>query len=414
LRSLWRGRVRAARSGVAHRSSPAAKRTMSSVPLPSESEEQAPDHQRYALLDMCAEEPFDALTRLARQLADTPMAFISIHDGERQRFKSRVGFKQGQNLDEPWPVLYEFAGRRSIVCADLQLDARFAGLPCVVGVPQLRFYHAIALATPRGTVVGALAVMDAVARTLSAEQAEALSVLARQVVVQFELRLAKKHLDEMQTYTNEMAQRLEADRMLEVQSLAADLHDGVGQELAALSMQMGSFLLSPQAQSSAVREPLEKMSEYLRNCMKSCRRIAEGHGGFMIRDLTLLEALKRSTQSMATGSIQLEFTGSGHSLSALNETTAYHLFRIGYEAIRNACTHSGCSRVKISCDSDDAHIDLIIEDDGSMPVNLDRPNTGIGRSVMSYRAHSIGAELHFLPLTQGGLRVECRLPRFRS
>src|ERR1700678_107147 len=78
LRSLSRGRVKAARSGVAHRPSPAAKRTMSSVPLPSESEEQAPDHQRYALLDMSAEEPFDALTRLARQLADTPMAFISI------------------------------------------------------------------------------------------------------------------------------------------------------------------------------------------------------------------------------------------------------------------------------------------------------------------------------------------------
>jgi signal transduction histidine kinase len=363
---------------------------------------------------MAAEEAFDALTRLARQLADTSMAFISIHDGERQRFKSRVGFKHGQNLDEPWPVLYEFAGRRSIVCADLQLDARFAGLPCVVGVPHIRFYQAMALATPRGTVVGALAVMDTVARTLGAEQTEALSVLARQVIVQFELRLARKNLDEMQTQSQSMAERMESDRMLEVQSLAADLHDGVGQELAALSMQMGSFLLSPQAQPAAVREPLEKMSEYLRNCMKSCRRIAEGHGGFMIRDLTLLEALKRSTQSLAVGNIQLEFNGSGHSLSTLDEATAYHLFRIGYEAIRNACTHSGCSRVQISYNSDDAYIDLNVEDDGSGPVILDRPNAGIGRSVMSYRAQSIGAELRFLPLPQGGLRVECRLPRRRS
>lgn len=406
--------MKAARSGLKRRPGPAANRTMASVALSSEAEARTPDHQRYAQLDMSAEESYDDLTRLAGQLADTPMAFISIHDGERQRFKSRVGFSQGQNLDEPWPVLYEFAGRHSIVCANLELDARFAGLPCVVGSPRLRFYHAIALATPRGTVVGALAVMDAVARTLSAEQIEALAALARQVVAQFELRLARKHLFDMQTHSHELAQQMEADRMLEVQSLAADLHDGVGQELAALSMQMGSFLLSPQAQPTAVREPLEKMTEYLRNCMKSCRRIAEGHGGFMIRDLTLLEALKRSTQSMASGGIQLEFTGSGHSLSALDETTAYHLFRIGYEAIRNAFTHSGCSHVQISCDSNDAHIDLIIEDDGSATVNLDRPNAGIGRSVMNYRAHSIGAELRFLPLPQGGLRVECRLPRRRS
>jgi signal transduction histidine kinase len=403
--------VDAARSGTKRRPGPVANRTMASVPQTSQKVAQTPDYQRYASLDMSAEEPIDALTRLASQIAAAPMAFISVHDGERQRFKSRVGFRRGQNLDEPWPVLYEFSGRRSIVSADLQLDARFAGLPCVVGVPHVRFYHATALVTPRGTVVGALAVMDAAARTMSDEQTEALSALARQVIVQFELRLAKKSLEDMQVQTRSMVQRLEADRMLEVQSLAADLHDGVGQELAALSMQMGSFLLSPQAQAAAVREPLEKMSEYLRNCMKSCRRIAEGHGGFMIRDLTLLEALKRSTQSLATGNTQLEFTGSGHSLSTLDETTAYHLFRIGYEAIRNACTHSGCNRVTISCESDDAHVDLVVEDDGTGPINLERPDAGIGRSVMSYRAQSVGAELRFLTLPQGGLRVECRLPR---
>lgn len=391
----------------------AAKHTMASVPLASEIETRAPDHQRYAFLDMAAEESFDSLTRLAAQLASTPMAFISIHDGERQRFKSSVGFRRGQNLDEPWPVMSEFSGRRNIVCSDTQLDARFAGLPCVVGMPQIRFYTAVALVTPRGTVVGALAVLDVGARTLSAEQLEALAVLARQVVAQFELRLVRKTLDQMQLQTHEMAQRMEGDRTLEVQSLAADLHDGVGQELAALSMQMGSFLLSPQAQPAAVREPLEKMAEYLRNCMKSCRRIAEGHGGFMIRDLTLLEALKRSTQSMAAENVRLEFTGSGQSLSTLDEAVAYHLFRVGYEAVRNACTHSGCSYVRVRCDSDDAHIDLTVEDDGTAPVNLDRHKAGIGLSVMNYRAQSIGAELRFVPLPQGGLRVECRLPRVR-
>jgi signal transduction histidine kinase len=387
---------------------------MESVPLPSESEPPAPDQHRYALLEMAGEESFDALAHLAAQLAKTPMAFISVHDGERQRFKAAVGFRRGENLDEPWPVMSEFSGRRTIVCADTQLDARFAGLPCVVSSPQVRYYMAIALLTPRGTVVGALAVLDTASRTLSAEQIDALSVIAMQVVAQFELQLARRQLDHVHMQAHEMAQRMQADRMLEMQSLAADLHDGVGQELAALSMQMGAFLLSPQAQPAAVREPMEKMSEYLRNCMKSCRRIAEGHGGFMIRDLTLLEALKRSTQSMAAETVRLEFSGFGQSLSTLDETTAYHLFRVGYEAIRNACTHSGCSLVRVRCDSDDAYIALTIEDDGVSQVNMDRPNAGIGRSVMNYRAQSIGAQLRFVPLAQGGLRVECRLPRLRA
>jgi signal transduction histidine kinase len=371
------------------------------------------DQQRYAPLDMSEEESFDGLLRLATQITGVPMAFISVHDGQRQRFKARLGLEKGGNLDKPWPVMVEFAGRRLILCTDTQLDGRFAGLPAVVGAPGIRFYAAVALVTPQDATVGALAIMDVVARNLSNEQSEALALLAEQIVAQLELQLARRTLEALHGQSRELAERVEADRTLEIQSLAADLHDGLGQELAALSMQMSSFLHSPSAQTPAVREPLESMSEYLRNCMKSCRRIAEGHGGFMIRDLTLLEALKRSTQALATPDLNLEFSGSGQSLSTLDETTAYHLFRIGYEAIRNACTHSDCARVQITYKSDDHYIDLIIEDDGTALVNMEQSNAGIGRSVMSYRARSIGADLRFVPLSKGGLRVECHLARRR-
>jgi signal transduction histidine kinase len=310
--------------------------------------------------------------------------------------------------------MVDFAARRTILCTDTQLDGRFAGLPWVVGTPGIRFYAAVALVTPQDSVVGALAVMDHIARDLSSEQSDALALLAEQIVAQLELRLASRTIAELNSHSQDLAEQVQADRSLEVQSLAADLHDGLGQELAALSMQMSSFLHSPAAQTPAVREPLERMAEYLRNCMKSCRRIAEGHGGFMIRDLTLLEALKRSTQALATPDLMLEFSGSGQSLSTLDESTAYHLFRIGYEAIRNACTHSDCNRVQVAYKSDDQYIDLTIEDNGTAPVNLDRSSAGIGRSVMSYRARSIGADLRFVPLSKGGLRVECHLSRRRA
>ncbi|NJO40804.1 MAG: GAF domain-containing sensor histidine kinase [Cyanobacteria bacterium CRU_2_1] len=66
-------------------------------------------------------------------------------------------------------------------------DRRFAHNPLVISEPWLRFYAGFPLITTDGTVVGTLAVMDRVARSLTLEQVSAFQALSRQAVAQLRL-----------------------------------------------------------------------------------------------------------------------------------------------------------------------------------------------------------------------------------
>ena len=92
-------------------------------------------------------------------------------------------------------IPYEISfGSHALSSSDLLLiedaarDQRLASNPLVVSKPQVRFYAGMPLVTPDSFIIGTLAVIDFSARSLSAEQAEGLKVLSRQVITHLELR----------------------------------------------------------------------------------------------------------------------------------------------------------------------------------------------------------------------------------
>ena len=130
-----------------------------------------------AVLDTPPEEGFDALTRLAARVCLTPVAVVSLIDGERLWFKSVHGLGT-RTMDSSNSFCCEAANtKRLLEVPDPTIDPRFADHPLVIGQLGIR-YHAGAPIMHGDVAVGTVCVLDYVPRRLDRHALGSLSEMA--------------------------------------------------------------------------------------------------------------------------------------------------------------------------------------------------------------------------------------------
>lgn len=141
----------------------------------------------YDVLDTSAEDTFNAIARLAAELARAPIGLVSLVDSERQWFKGQSGAEQidihGLTLPCSQAVLDP---EGTLVVPDLGRDERFRKAGPAAGVP-LRFYAGAPVLSPDGYAIGSVCVLDRRPREIDADVLENLKALARLAGMTFEL-----------------------------------------------------------------------------------------------------------------------------------------------------------------------------------------------------------------------------------
>jgi len=215
---------------------------------------------------------------------------------------------------------------------------------------------------------------------------------------------------------NEMLERLEIERRDSVaRALAAqegerlrvaqELHDGVGQSLTGVVLQLGRAARDMPEPS---RERILEAQETARDSLEEIRRIARMLRPEALDDLGLASALHVLGERIAEHSELDVDVRVQPGLPEFGDDAELVVYRVAQEALTNVARHAHAHRAQVKLELSGGHPLLQIEDDGrGFPGE---GNEGGGVRGMRERAVLIGATLRLGPSPLGGARVTLELP----
>lgn len=158
-------------------------------PIPHNELERLAALKRYNILDTLPENAFDDATKLVSYVCGVPIAHISFIDANRQWFKSEIGIGVTEVPREISFCQYTIMESEMVEINDTFLNERFKDDPNVIDGFKIRFYAGIPLTTPDGYNIGTICAIDQVTKQLNDNQRNALSIIAKHVMNQLELRM---------------------------------------------------------------------------------------------------------------------------------------------------------------------------------------------------------------------------------
>lgn len=163
--------------------------------IPKNEDERLKVLKKYSILDSLPEEEYDAITKIASSICDTPIALVFIIDEKRQWFKSNHGMETKETHRDLAFCAHSILNPNEIFeVEDATKDERFFDNPLTTDAPNVIFYAGAPLNTSEGYPLGTLCVIDNKPKKLNDTQKEALNLLANQVVRLFELRKSNAKL----------------------------------------------------------------------------------------------------------------------------------------------------------------------------------------------------------------------------
>ncbi len=166
------------------------------------------------LIESQPEAECDELTRLAASLCGASTGLITLLDERQQWARTSAIFKLGDTPREIAFCAHAVRQQGLFIVKDALLDSRFGTNPLVASDPPLRFYAGTPMVTADGNILGTFSVLDITPRILSAEQTNALEVLAKQAAARLELKMQRRALDLALTEKEKASSSLRASEEL--------------------------------------------------------------------------------------------------------------------------------------------------------------------------------------------------------
>jgi PAS domain S-box-containing protein len=198
-------------------------------------------------------------------------------------------------------------------------------------------------------------------------------------------------------------------------SMGQELHDSLGQQLAAIAYQSSALekklLTSRDADSASIAASIAAQAQH---AVMQCKQLAQSMLPFELETNGLMAALQAFASRIAsTYKIACDFA-CPNEIVIDDANLALNLYRIAQEATNNAIRHGGARHLTIFLGADEGLLRLSICDDGCGYSGSDAKHIatpGMGIKIMQYRAKQFGATLKFILRPEGGTEVRVEMKK---
>jgi two-component system, chemotaxis family, CheB/CheR fusion protein len=230
--------------------------------------------------------------------------------------------------------------------------------------------------------------------------------------------LANQRLEERVRERTEELGRLSHELALaevrERQSIARDLHDGLGQELNAASIKLDALLNADEASRSDAA--LEEIAKLLEGVVREMRSLTAQLNPPVLEQLGLMPAIEWLSEEMRK-TYQLEVVlDDDLELKPLDSITASILFRAVRELLINVTRHAKVKMARVAARCVDGRLTIEIIDQGiGFSVNnvQSAVPVGLGLATIRERITYIGGTLHIDSAQSRGTTATIQVPMHR-
>ncbi len=238
-----------------------------------------------------------------------------------------------------------------------------------------------------------------------------------------DIKLKPKSTDEiglLYNAFNTMAEQLKEERSkrmtalydgqeLERQRISRELHDGLGQKLIAIKLQLES---TSKQNLDETRTTLEEVKSNFLKTIEEVRQISNNLAPNILNESGIEIALKSLCDSIHRSSkINIEFSADGD-YYVPDPKAKFYIYRIVQEALNNAVKHSNASAIQIQLIGSKENIILVIEDNGQGFVyDNSFCSTCNGIYNMKQRAHLLNGAIDIETEPQRGTTIRLKVPK---
>jgi PAS domain S-box-containing protein len=209
----------------------------------------------------------------------------------------------------------------------------------------------------------------------------------------------------------ELARRLMSSQEAERTRVARELHDGIGQEIALLGIQMQRAAASIASETDPAYARMQKLCTNLTAIGLHVSRLSHQLHSSELEYLGLSVAITKLCREFSEQySIKVACTCTNIP-AKLDNDIALTFLRVVQESLHNIARHSGARNAQVEVSGVSGELTLIVRDDGAgFHLQESKAVAGLGLISMRERVHLIGGEFAIESTPGAGTRIWARTP----